>query len=145
MSSQGQDQFKLFFIFSVFTVMAIMVLGPESHSQSAVKIKSQDEITRSEMTEMSRQLGVTCTECHKVENFKDSSKVNFHKAKEHMRIVELLKGGGFDGKSGPQATCYMCHRGELRPAFKEGMKLMPVKKEEAKKDDAKGPKKETQQ
>src|SRR4051812_48425216 len=112
---------KLLVVSSFVTVMVILFMSPEAHTQSAQKLKSQDDIIREQMIDISKQLNVTCTECHKVENFKDSSKANFRTAKDHIRIVELLRSNGFDGKSNPVATCYMCHRGELSPAYREGM------------------------
>src|SRR4051812_271711 len=110
---------KLTVILALFPAFLILSFGPRGYSQSAQKLKSQEEIVRDEMIDISRQLNVTCTECHKVDNFKDGSKATFKVAKEHIKIVEVLKNSGFDGKQGPLATCYMCHRGEVRPAFKE--------------------------
>jgi hypothetical protein len=110
---------------SIISALAILTLGPRAYTQSAQKLKTQEEIVREEMIDISKQLNVTCTECHKVDNFKDSSKATFKAAREHMKIVQVLKNNGFDGKQGPLATCYMCHRGELRPAYREGLK--PVK------------------
>ena len=113
-----------------FSFLLLLFFAPEGRSQSAAKIKSHDEVVREEMIEMSRQLSVTCTECHRVDNFKDNAKLNFKIAKEHLEIVELLKSKGFDGKAGPMATCYMCHRGALKPAYKENMKVVSVKTED---------------
>jgi hypothetical protein len=110
---------KLTVILAATAALFIMTLGPRGYTQSAQKIKSQEEIVREEMIDISRQLNVTCTECHKVDNFKDSSKGTFKVAKEHMKIVEVLRNSSFNGKQGPLATCYMCHRGELRPQYKE--------------------------
>ena len=116
---------KLAAFFSIISALAILTLGPSGYSQSAQKLKSEEEIVREEMIEISKQLNVTCTECHKVDKFKDSSKPTFKTAREHLKIVQVLKQSGFDGKQGPLATCYMCHRGELRPAYREGIK--PIK------------------
>lgn len=124
MQSDKNSQIKVFVILALFLGLAVLTLGPRGHTQSAQKIKSQDEIVREQMVEISRHLNVTCTECHKVENFKDSSKASFKVAKEHIQIVELLKSNGFDGKQGPLATCFMCHQGALKPAYKEGMKII---------------------
>lgn len=71
------------------------------------------------MVVISRHLGVTCTECHNLKNFRDDSKKAFKVSLEHMKWVELLKANGMDGKNAPEATCYMCHRGLLQPAYKE--------------------------
>ena len=113
---------KLFVVFFSFALVGFLFFAPKGHSQSAAKIKSHDEIIREQMIEISRQLSVTCTECHRVDNFKDNKKPSFQTAKEHMEIVLLLRAKGFDGKSGPLATCYMCHRGALKPAYTESIK-----------------------
>jgi hypothetical protein len=139
MSSERKARFKLFIVFAFFTGLIILTVGPRGYTQSAQKIKSEDEIVREEMIEISKQLNVTCTECHKPDNFRDNNKPNYHIAKEHMKIVELLKANGFDGKQGPKATCYMCHRGELRPAYKENMKVVKVPVKEAEPKDGKKP------
>ena len=128
---------KLFLILFSFGLLGVLFFAPEGHSQSVAKIKSHDEVVRGEMIEISRQLSVTCTECHRVDNFSDGKKASFQVAKEHMEIVQLLKSKGFDGKSGPLATCYMCHAGALKPAYKENMKVIAVKADEAKKSDKK--------
>jgi len=68
--------------------------------------------------QMSRELGVTCTECHSTSNFKDPSKSQFKVALAHTKIVEVLKREGMDGKNGQEASCYMCHQGKLKFAHK---------------------------
>lgn len=104
---------------AVFIIM--LILSPKGHTESASKLKTNEEKIREEMITMSRQLGVTCTECHNVQNFTSNEKPGFKIAKEHLRIVETLRGAGFDGKKGPEASCYMCHQGQLRPNFKEDL------------------------
>lgn len=100
---------------------------PQAHAQSAKKVKSQDEEMRQSMIVMSRQLGVTCTTCHNTENFKSEEKVPFKVAKEHVKLTQLLIDNGMDGKnSHPKADCYMCHRGTLRPDYRE--KVDPMQK-----------------
>jgi hypothetical protein len=89
--------------------------GAETVSQFITK---EDQI-REQMITISRELGVTCTECHRVTNFKDSAKKTFQVGREHMKLTQMLKENGFDGKKGPEATCYMCHRGRLIPDYKE--------------------------
>lgn len=134
---------KLFVLIFSCGLLGILFFASEGHSQSAAKIKSTDEVVREEMIEISRHLRVTCTECHNVDNFKDNKKASFKIAKEHMGIVNLLKSKGFDGKDGPLATCYMCHRGALKPAFKENMKVIALKPEEPKKEAPKEAHKDT--
>ena len=128
---------KLFVVFFSFSLLTLLFFAPLGHSQSAAKIKSDDELVREEMIEMSRQLSVTCTECHRVDNFMDDKKPHFKIAKDHMEIVRLLKTKGFNGKDGPLANCYMCHQGALKPAYKENMKVVAVKAEAPKKEQVK--------
>ncbi len=86
-----------------------------SSAQSLEEIKAQELATREEMLQISKELGVTCTTCHLTKNYKDNAKKAFKVALDHMRAVELLKDQGFDGKKYEEATCYFCHRGNLRP------------------------------
>jgi hypothetical protein len=97
----------------------MLILSPKGYSESASKLKTNEDITRQEMIVISRQLGVTCTECHNVQNFASDEKKSFKVGKDHMRITETLRKSGFDGKKGPEATCYMCHQGKIRPEYKE--------------------------
>ena len=50
-----------------------------------------------------------------------------------MRITQALIDNGFDGKEKrPKADCYMCHRGQLHPKFKEPFDPLTMEKEKAK-------------
>jgi hypothetical protein len=111
--------YKSFVVFGPAIFVVMLILTPNGHSESASKIKVSEEKTREEMVVLSRQLGVTCAECHNVQNFADTSKKTFKTAKDHLRIVEALRSNGFDGKKGPEASCFMCHQGTLRPKYKE--------------------------
>ncbi|UYL09682.1 photosynthetic reaction center cytochrome c subunit [Bdellovibrio sp. SKB1291214] len=104
-------------VFILFTT--IFFMGSLSVAESVPKFVKNEEKIREEMVTISRELGVTCTECHNVQNFTDDSKKSFKVGKEHMKLTQMLKENGFDGKKGPAATCYMCHRGKLMPDFKE--------------------------
>lgn len=93
--------------------------GPKAQAQSAQKIKLKEEEIRHSMVTISRQLGVTCTECHNMKKLADDSLKSFQVAREHMKIVEILKLNGMDGKKGPEASCFMCHRGQMSVPYKE--------------------------
>lgn len=95
------------------------LLLASAFAQTPSQVKSEEEVMRESMVSISRQLGVTCTACHNPENFKSDKKMEFRVAKEHMKITQGLIDMGMDGKKGPKATCYMCHRGELKPPFQE--------------------------
>ena len=89
-------------------------------AQTADKIKKSEDDVRQEMIKISRQVGVTCTECHSTKNFKSNEKPAFKVALAHMKITEVLKQNGFSGKNGEaEASCYMCHRGQLKFDHKE--------------------------
>lgn len=100
-------------------LLGLVLLLPKAHSESVTKFVTKEEKIREQMIVISRELGVTCTECHNVQNFRDDSKKSFKVGKEHMKLTQMLKENGFDGKKGPMATCYMCHRGKLMPDYKE--------------------------
>lgn len=86
--------------------------------------------TRDEMVVMARQIGVTCTYCHNLNDFRSSEKKTFQVAKEHMRIVKTLNSSqGFNGK--PKIDCYTCHRGEAKYAFHEAALKGQLKKDES--------------
>lgn len=103
-------------------VLPLFLFNLAAQAQSVTKFVTKEETIREQMITISRELGVTCTECHNVQNFRDDSKKTFKVGKEHMKITQMLKENGFDGKKGPMSTCYMCHRGKLTPDFKESAK-----------------------
>jgi hypothetical protein len=131
----------LIFITALLLLIAPAVWPPEfeAHAQSPQKIKSQEEEVRQQMIVMSRHLGVTCTTCHKTENFQSDEIPAFKIAKAHIKLTQALIDNGLDGsaKDRPKADCYMCHRGQLIPDYKE--KLDPMRKEAATKKEAAAP------
>lgn len=108
---------KAFYLF--LFCFAFVFLFPKAQSESVTKFVNTEENIREEMITISRELGVTCTECHNVQNFREGSKKSFKIGKEHMKLTQMLKDNGFDGKNGPTSTCFMCHRGKLMPDYKE--------------------------
>lgn len=103
--------------------------------KGAQAIRSADEALRQQMMVISRQLGVTCTTCHTTKNFAANDKVEFRVAKEHMRLTQVLIDNGFDGRDKhPKADCFMCHRGKLRPDYKEKFDPMTMDKTKHKVD-----------
>lgn len=107
----------------IYTVLLAVVFAlPSSlfaQSQSAQKIKATEEQIRQEMLSISKQLGVTCTECHTLKNFASPEKPNFKISLDHMKLVQMMKEQGFDGKKNPEASCYMCHRGQLKYKYNQ--------------------------
>lgn len=106
------------FLWLMTLTLSVLVWTPLGLSQSSSEFKAEQEIVRVQMVQLSRELGVTCTECHSQKNWKDSSKANFKTALKHLKTVEVLKRNGMDGKSGPEASCFMCHQGRLKFAHK---------------------------
>ena len=111
--------YKSLVLFGTAVFIILLILSPKGYSESASTLKTTEEKIRKDMIVISRQLGVTCTECHNVQNFASDEKKSFKVAKDHMRITETLRGNGFDGKKGPEVSCFMCHQGKLRPGYKE--------------------------
>ncbi len=107
---------KLFY--SVGVSLSLLLFSTAGKTQSAEIFKKEQEIVRIQMVQLSRELGVTCTECHSSKNFKDGSKATYKIAKDHMKTVEILRNNGFNGKKYPEASCFMCHQGKPKFASK---------------------------
>lgn len=98
----------------------LLTLTPFCFAQTPDQIKKTEDDIRQEMIKISRQLGVTCTECHSTKNFSSAEKPSFKVSLAHMKMTEVLKQNGMSGKNGePEASCYMCHRGHLKFEYKE--------------------------
>lgn len=120
-----QSYFKRFLVVLIAAVaIPVLLMTPEVQSQSANTVKADDEAMRSYMVQISRQLGVTCTTCHDTGNFRKADIKQFKVAKEHMKLTQILIDNGMDGKKYAKADCYMCHRGTLKPAYKEPVNPM---------------------
>jgi hypothetical protein len=111
--------YKSLVVFGAAIFVVMLILSPKAHTESAEKMKTKEEKIRQEMIVISRQIGVTCTECHNVQNFTSDEKKSYKVSKDHMRIVDVLRANGFDGKKGPEVSCFMCHQGKLHPEYKE--------------------------
>lgn len=73
---------------------------------------------REQMITISRQLGVTCTHCHDARNYRESTKKTFQVAKNHMEMVDMINER-FKYSFSDKVDCYMCHKGQAKPEFKE--------------------------
>ncbi|MBX3017917.1 MAG: photosynthetic reaction center cytochrome c subunit [Bdellovibrionaceae bacterium] len=111
--------------FSACVLLVLMLSGPIGHGQSAQlagarDAKLRDEEVRAQMIVISRQLGVNCLTCHDNANFASDKKKEFKVSREHMKLVQVLIDAGMNGRgANPKADCYLCHRGQLKPDFKE--------------------------
>lgn len=103
-----------------------ILIALQCDAQSAKVFKIQEDEIRNYMQTISRQLGVSCSTCHKTDNFKNPDKREYKVSKEHIKLTQILIDNGMDGKKGPKADCYMCHRGKLKPDYQE--KLHPMTK-----------------
>ena len=127
-SSSLKSKSKLLVLSGFGVLFPIFLIAPQSLSQSPQKIKSDTVEYREMMAKITRQLGVTCTTCHNTNNFQDASKHEFVVAKNHLKIVQVLIDAGMNGTNGnPQADCYMCHRGVLKPNYKEPFDPLTMK------------------
>ncbi len=94
--------------------------APNAQVAGSERLKASDAAIREQMMIISRQLGVNCSACHNLKNFASPEKREFGVAKEHMKITQVLIDAGMDGKDKHlKADCYMCHRGQIRPPYKE--------------------------
>ena len=110
-----------------------------SHAQLPTTVLAEDKAVRESMVVMTRQLGTTCLTCHNLNNFASAEKLDFKIAKDHIRLTQLLIDNGFNGQNNqPKADCFMCHRGQLKPAYKENFDPMTMKKEPSKEAPGKG-------
>lgn len=140
MSKQVEDQFQFIISFYGGTrsclklfFIGLLFIAPIANAQLPSKIKADDLEYREYMVKMSRHLGVSCVACHDSNNFASADKATFKISKDHIRLTQLLIDNGFDGQQGrPKADCYMCHRGKLKPDFKE--KFDPMTMEKVKKE-----------
>lgn len=123
-TAPSSDLKKFLFILLFAISIPVFLFAPKSESQSANAIKANDEAMRDYMVVISRQLGVTCTTCHDTGNFRKGDIKQYKIAKEHMKLTQLLIDNGMDGKKDAKADCYMCHRGTLKPAYKEPINPM---------------------
>lgn len=80
--------------------------------------KDMDIAQRNYMIEISRQIGVTCTYCHNLKDFKSQEKSAYKISKDHIEFVKAVNGS-LTNKLGKKMDCYMCHRGQAKPDYKE--------------------------
>jgi hypothetical protein len=81
-------------------------------------LKDSDIKTRDYMVELSRQIGVTCTHCHDLKDFKKSDKPAYKLGQTHIEMVAMLNEK-YAGKVGEKVDCYMCHRGQPKWDYQE--------------------------
>lgn len=103
-----------------FVTIFLLLLTLTAFAESPEQMKKSEEDIRADMIKISRQLGVTCNECHNLKNYKSNEKPSFGISLQHLKATELLKQNGFSGKNTePEASCYMCHQGQRKISFKE--------------------------
>jgi hypothetical protein len=103
----------------IFALLWVLPVGASKRTVRRPGPTADQELKiRENMVNISRQLGVTCNYCHDVKNFRNSSLKTWKTAKDHIRIVDLLNSKGFT--KGPRVDCYLCHRGQAVPDYREG-------------------------
>jgi len=111
-----------------FTLSLVLLVAAHARAQLPSKLKADDQAKRDTMVKISRQLGVTCSACHNTSNFASSEKIQFKTSREHIKLTQTLIDSGFDGQNNhPMADCYMCHRGKLKPDYKEPYDAMTMR------------------
>ncbi len=101
-------------------ILCILLFMTFLNAQTPNKIKKSEEDIREDMIKISRQLGVTCTECHTTKNFRLTDKTAYKVSLVHLKMVDVLRQNGLSGKNGEsEASCYTCHRGQLHFDHKE--------------------------
>lgn len=113
--SNNATYYKSGILAAAALTLSFLLIAPTAHTEPVSQLMTKEDQIREQMISISKQLGVTCTECHNVKNFTEDTKVNFKVAREHIKIVSLLKAHGFDGKKETEASCTMCHHGKLKP------------------------------
>lgn len=105
---------------ALFLCLGLLLPTISLRAETVAKFVTKEDKIREQMVTISRELGVTCTACHNVQNFTSDEKKTFKVGREHIKLTQMLKDNGFDGqKNKPEATCYMCHRGKIIPDYKE--------------------------
>ena len=136
------DAFKrllkwLFVSKAVLIFIPTLLIAPKAQGQLPSKIIADDQAYRDYMLKITRQLGTTCAACHNLNNFSSSEKIEFKTSKDHIRITQALIDAGFDGQNKrPMADCYMCHRGKMKPDYREPFDPLTMKKSLGSKSDS---------
>lgn len=119
--SRSYDLFKFLILLGLALAGPLIFAAPNSPQLTGAQdVRLRDEEVREQMIVISRQLGVNCLTCHETNNFASDKKNEFKVAKEHMKLVQVLIDNGMNGHGGsPKADCYMCHRGVLKPDYRE--------------------------
>ena len=76
-------------------------------------IRAQDAQT-SAMQAIDRALGVECSHCHTIDDWKRADKPEFAFAGRMMKMVQGLSAGTLRDLGG--VSCWTCHRGNVKPA-----------------------------
>lgn len=83
-----------------------------------------DDITKDELIQtmkfITRSLGTKCKFCHR-SDIRDYASDELEKkviARRMMQMVERLNRELFADRGAPRVTCFMCHRGQLKPPMR---------------------------
>jgi hypothetical protein len=79
------------------------------------------DITKDELKQhmklITKSLGTKCDYCHRtdIRDYASDELLEKRIARKMMRLVERINRDHFTWKDAPEATCFMCHHGELKP------------------------------
>jgi hypothetical protein len=106
-----------------FALFLTVAYGESPNPSESFGLKGEELRHRDYMVEISRHLGVTCTHCHDVKNFKKNKMPNWITAKQHIEVVESLNNENLKKLGIKKADCYLCHRGKAKPDYIEKVKI----------------------
>ena len=77
---------------------------------------TKDELKRY-MKRITKSLGTKCDHCHRtdIRDYASDEIREKRVARDMMQMVERINRENFTWNDAPEATCFMCHRGELEP------------------------------
>jgi hypothetical protein len=103
------------FAVGVLSVGAAPKKAQAATNLQVLKGKSDDEVFQIMQT-WSAQLGVTCTVCHVSGDFANDDKGQKATARKMYGVVSALNDMDFFKNNARKADCYLCHKGNQRPA-----------------------------
>jgi hypothetical protein len=106
---------------------------PVTSSSSSTASSTTASVMLEKMQVWSRQLGVTCNYCHDQNDFLSQKKPAYKVAAKHSKMIKVLAEDIFSekdkgGNLRVEVNCFMCHRGNAQPEFKEPLNLFNHKK-----------------
>jgi Photosynthetic reaction centre cytochrome C subunit len=85
---------------------------------------TKDEL-KTYMKLVTKSLGTKCDHCHRtdIRDYASDEIKEKRIAREMMRMVTEINREHFSWPDAPQASCFMCHHGELEPQLEPGVSI----------------------